>query len=166
MRIIGVDPGLIFTGVGIIENIAGSAYPGQNLKFIDTELIKLPRGDLSKRLLYLHDELMKIIRETKVDVMAVEDQFFGKNAQTAFKTGQARGTAILAAARSDLPVVLLPPARVKQAVVGHGRASKEQVQHMVSQILKLSTVPKSLDCSDALAVAICHAFTPNLQPDS
>lgn len=166
MRIIGVDPGLVYTGVGIIESIAGCAYPGQNLKFIDTVLIKLPKGDLAKRLLYLHDELKKLIDETQVDVMAVEDQFFGKNVQTAFKTGQARGTAMLAAARSGIPVVLLPPARVKQAVVGHGRASKEQVRHMVGQILDLNSIPKSFDCSDALAVAICHAFTPDSQPDS
>lgn len=166
MRIIGIDPGLVYTGIGIIESVEGSAYPGQNLKFIRSELIKLPKGDLSKRLAFLYDELMKIIDNSRADVMAVEDQFFGKNIQTAFKTGQARGTALLAAAKSGLPVVLLPPARVKQAVVGHGRASKEQIRHMVCQILNLHPAPKSLDCSDALAVAICHAFTPSLQPDS
>ncbi len=161
MRIIGVDPGLTNTGVGIIDREQGAVGPGQGLHFIHTELIKPPRGDLSSRLLYIHEKLIEVIDRTAAQVMAVEDQFFGKNVQTALKTGQARGAALLAAARRDIPVMLFPPARVKQSVVGNGQASKEQVRHMITQILNLQSAPKSLDCSDALAVALCCAFKPD-----
>ncbi len=162
MRIIGVDPGLGNTGVGVIEKRPGAVNPGAGLNYIYSEVLRTPRGTLSQRLLYLHEHLMAIVKETGAEVMAVEDQFFGKNVQTAFKTGQARGAALLAAARCELPVILIPPARVKMAVVGNGRASKEQVRHMVGQILNLSSLPSSLDCSDALAVALCHAFSPDI----
>jgi len=162
MRIIGVDPGLGNTGVGVIEKRPGAVNPGAGLNYIYSEVLRSPRGTLSQRLLYLHEHLMAIVKETGAEVMAVEDQFFGKNVQTAFKTGQARGAALLAAARCELPVILIPPARVKMAVVGNGRASKEQVRHMVGQILNLSSLPSSLDCSDALAVALCHAFSSDL----
>ncbi len=160
MRIIGVDPGLSYTGVGVIEKKTVAMTPGLGVHFISTEVLKPPRDDLAKKLLYIHEKLMALIGETGAEVMAVEDQFFGKNVQTAFKTGQARGAALLAAARCEIPVTLYPPARVKQAVVGNGRASKEQVRHMVLQILNLRSIPASLDCSDALAVALCQAFKP------
>lgn len=160
MRIIGVDPGLGSTGVAVIEKMPGVVNPGDGLHYICSEVLRPPRGELSERLLYLHERLMTIARDTRAQVMAVEDQFFGKNVQTAFKTGQARGAALLAAARCQLPVTLLPPARIKLAVVGNGQASKEQVRHMVAQILNLRSIPGSLDCSDALAVALCQAFSP------
>ncbi|TKJ42518.1 crossover junction endodeoxyribonuclease RuvC [candidate division LCP-89 bacterium B3_LCP] len=162
MRIIGVDPGLVSCGVGIVDSLSNNKGHRDDIKFIHTEVIKPPKGDLSKRLLFLHDHLVDIIKRQNAIVMAIEDQFYGKNVQTAFKTGQARGAALLAAARCGLDTTLFPPARVKLAIVGNGRASKEQVRHMVGQILNLKQLPSSLDCSDALAVAICRAFTPNL----
>lgn len=164
MRIIGVDPGLISCGVGVIEKVSGEVHPGEGLKFIYSGVLKPPRGDLARRLLYLHENLVSIIRDHRAEVMAVEDQFFGKNVQTAFKTGQARGAALLAAARCGLQTILYPPARVKLAITGNGRASKEQVQHMVGQILNLQTLPHSLDCSDALAVALCRALSRDETP--
>ncbi len=157
MRIIGVDPGLVVTGVGVIQ--AGDRHPNDEFTYIHSQIIRPPGSDLSQRLLHLHEDLMTIIREMECEVMAVEDQFFGTNVQTAFKTGQARGAALLAAARSSIPARLYPPARIKQAVVGNGMASKEQVRHLVEQILKVASLPRALDCSDALAVALCHAFT-------
>jgi crossover junction endodeoxyribonuclease RuvC len=163
VRIIGVDPGLVSTGVGIIAT--ADASPGAprrgsgEFRFLQTLTLKPPTGDLSRRLLFLHRHLLDLIRQWQGEVMAVEDQFYGDNAQTAFKTGQARGAALLAAAYAEIPVMLYPPARVKLAVVGNGRASKEQVQHMVRQILAINSLPPSLDCSDALAVALCHAFS-------
>ena len=163
MRIMGVDPGLVSTGVGIIETGSPSKHTSQRgsgeFRFLQTLTLKPPPGDLSRRLLFLHRHLLDLIRQWQAEVMAVEDQFYGDNAQTAFKTGQARGAALLAAAYAEIPVTLYPPARVKLAVVGNGRASKEQVQHMVGQILATQTLPPSLDCSDALAVALCHAYT-------
>lgn len=130
------------------------------LHYVFSKALKPPRGDLTQRLLYLHDNLMAILRDVNAEVMAVEDQFYGKNFQTAFKTGQARGAALLAAARYGIATVSYPPARVKLAVVGNGRANKEQVRHMVGQILKLQKMPESLDCSDALAIALCRAMAP------
>ena len=159
MRIIGVDPGLASCGVGVIDKLPGVVHPEDGLSFIHTEALRPPRGDLSQRLLYLHQHLVAIIRETQVEVMAVEDQFSGKNIQTAFKTGQAKGAALLAAAHCGIPVSLYSPARVKLAVVGNGRASKEQVRYLVGQILSLKSLPDSMDCSDALAVALCHALS-------
>ncbi len=163
MRIMGVDPGLVTTGAGIIE-AGGSGCqtlsgPGGEFRFLYSDAIKPPPGDLPLRLLYLHDHLAELISRFDCRAVAVEDQFYGVNAQTAFKTGQARGAALLAAARCGVPVTLYPPARIKQAVVGTGRASKEQVQRLVMQILNVASLPAALDCSDALAVALCHGFT-------
>ncbi len=161
MRIIGVDPGLACTGVGIIEiEDQGSRNTQRDrTQFIHTELLRPPRTELAQRLLYLHDHLIAAIHEWHCDMMAVEDQFFGTNIQTAFKTGQARGAALLAAAQCELKVALYAPARVKMAVVGNGQASKEQVRYVIAQILRLpkGLQPMALDCSDALAVALCHA---------
>ncbi len=165
MRIIGVDPGLVSCGVGVIEKSSRAVFRDDEFHFVYTIALKPPRGDLTRRLLYLHENLMTIIRDTHAEVMAVEDQFFGKNIQTAFKTGQARGAALLAAARSGIATISYSPARVKLAVVGNGRASKEQVRHMVGQILRLKSLPDSLDCSDALAVALCRALTPAEAPN-
>ncbi|MCX6641082.1 MAG: crossover junction endodeoxyribonuclease RuvC [bacterium] len=159
MLIIGVDPGLVCTGVGIISKPRGLHLPVDSFTFILADVIKPPKGELPARLLFLHEKLLKIIQESGAEAMAIEDQFFGNNAQTAFKTGQARGAALLAAARCGLPVTLYPPARVKMAVVGHGNASKEQVRHLVQQILKVQSLPASLDSSDALAVALCHGLS-------
>ena len=163
MRIIGVDPVLVCTGVGIIETPDSLKKTSQRgsaeFQFLQTLTLKPPSGDLSRRLIFLHRHLLDLIHQWQADVMAVEDQFYGNNAQTAFKTGQARGAALLAAAYAEIPVMLYPPARVKLALVGNGRASKEQVQHMVRQILATNALPPSLDCSDALAVALCHAFS-------
>lgn len=160
MRIIGVDPGLANTGVGVIEKSPGALNPDEGFYLILSDVLRPPRGELSRRLLFIHERLTAVISETRAEVMAVEDQFYGTNIQTAFKTGQAKGAALLAAARCGLPVMLYAPARVKLAVVGNGRASKEQVRHLVGQILRLKSPLKSLDCSDALAVALCHAFSP------
>jgi crossover junction endodeoxyribonuclease RuvC len=166
LRIIGVDPGLVSTGVGIIEGRRDDAEAGRrsgrDFELINSFVLKPPPLALARRLLYLHDNLLEIIHDARAEVMAVEDQFYGVNVQTAFKTGQARGAALLAAAHADIPVELYPPARVKMALVGNGRASKEQVQHMVGQILATNALPSSLDCSDALAVALCHAFTTSV----
>jgi crossover junction endodeoxyribonuclease RuvC len=159
MLIIGVDPGLVCTGLGIIIKPPGTHCSVEDFQFVLADVIKPPKGELARRLLHIHNNLLEVIQRNKVEAMAIEDQFFGDNAQTALKTGQARGAALLAAARCGIPVTLYPPARVKMAVVGFGNASKEQVRHLVMQILRQSTLPASLDSSDALAVAICHGLS-------
>ncbi len=160
MRIIGVDPGLIHTGVGVIDKGDDQGSAGRGVSLVHVELLQPPRGELSARLLFIHERLVDLITRFQAVEMAVEDQFFGRNVQTAFKTGQARGAAVLAAAKCRIPVRLFPPARVKLAITGNGRAGKEQVRFMVTRILQLASAPESLDCTDALAVALTRAFSP------
>ncbi len=153
MRILGVDPGTWKTGVGIIET-QGNRY---QLVF---ETVIAVKGDLpiAKRLLQIYQGITACIREHKPEVVALENVFFGKDLQAMVKIGEARSCAMLAAAEQNLEVVEYPPARVKQAVSGNGRATKEQIQHMIKTLLGLKEAPKA-DSADALAVAICHVHT-------
>lgn len=151
MRVIGFDPGINITGFGILD------YDKRNAKAHGYGVIRPPKNKpLSERLKYLHDETMKLLNEFKPDVVAVEDTFYHKNFKSAMMLGQARGMVILAAARNDLPCSEFAPRKVKQSVVGNGNASKEQVQYMVQNILKLKDTPTPFDSSDALAVGICY----------
>lgn len=151
MRVIGFDPGINNTGFGILD------YNKRNAKAYGYGVIRPPKNKpLQERLKYLHDETMKLLSEFKPDVIAVEDTFYHKNFKSAMMLGQARGVIILAAARNDLPCAEFAPKKVKQSVVGNGNASKEQVQYMVQNILKLKDIPTPFDSSDALAVGICY----------
>ena len=112
--------------------------------------------ELSQRLLALETELMIWIKEFKPDVIAVERVFSQLNIRTAMSTGQAAGVALLIAARSGIPVAMHTPTEVKAAVTGSGRADKKQVALMVQKLLSLKEIPKPVDSTDALALAICH----------
>lgn len=150
MRILGIDPGTYKTGAGIIES-QGSAY-----KILHFEVIKPPaKKELPQRLGYIHRALQEIIEKFSPEVLALESVFFGKDLQAMVKIGEARACAMLAASAAGIDVVEYPPARVKQAVSGNGRATKEQVQHMIKILLNLKEMPAE-DGADALAVAICH----------
>ena len=109
-----------------------------------------------ERLPMLYDGLMELLREYKPDAVAIEELFFNKNVRTALAVGHARGVAILAAAHAGLAVAEYTPLQVKQAVVGYGRATKEQVQSMVKVLLHMDHIPRPDDAADALAIAICH----------
>lgn len=138
------------TGYGIVESEA------DRLVHIDCGVIVPPPKDpLSRRLFYIQEQLEGIIKETNPVQAAVEDVFFARNWRSALKLGQARGAALSALARFGLEVSEYAPAKVKQSVVGHGRAEKEQVQHMVRILLGLPELPEE-NAADALAVAICH----------
>ncbi len=151
MRVIGFDPGINITGFGILD------YNKRNAKAYGYGVIKPPqKKPLSERLKYLHEETMKLLNEFKPDAVAVEDTFYHKNFKSAMMLGQARGMVILAAARNNIPCSEFAPRKVKQSVVGNGNASKEQVQYMVQNILKLKETPTPFDSSDALAVGICY----------
>lgn len=151
MRVIGFDPGINITGFGILD------YNKRDAKAHGYGVIRPPKNkSLPERLNYLHEETMKLLNEFKPDVIAVEDTFYSKNFKSAMMLGQARGMVILAAARNDLPCSEFAPRKVKQSVVGNGNASKEQVQYMVQNILKLKDTPTPFDSSDALAVGICY----------
>ena len=147
----GIDPGSNCTGCGVIEEI------NNELKLVYWGSIKSKaRQSFSQRLKFIYDELVVIIQNFNPDEVAVEDMFFAANVKSALKLGQTRGIAILSAVNEGKPVAEYSPLEVKQSVVGYGRAEKQQVQEMVTAILKLKEKPEPFDASDALAVAICH----------
>jgi len=151
VRVLGVDPGLTRCGIGVVER------NGQKLSLVDLGVIRTPKeSDLAARLLELDGELALWIKRAKPDVIAIERVFSQLNVKTAMATGQAAGVAILLAAKSGLPIALHTPSEVKAAVTGSGRADKKQVAMMVKRILGLEEMPKPVDTTDALALAICH----------
>jgi crossover junction endodeoxyribonuclease RuvC len=150
LRILGIDPGLRVTGFGVIEQT------GQHLAYITSGCIRSGEGELPRRLGVLFAGLQEVIATTRPHCAAIEQVFVNVNPQSTLLLGQARGAAICAAVASALPVAEYTALQVKQAVVGAGKASKEQVQAMVRRLLKLPGNP-SADAADALACAICHA---------
>lgn len=150
VRILGIDPGTVITGFGVIEK------KRDRLKVIDYGIIK-PRAKstLAQRLKYIYQEISQTIKKSNLDIVIIEDIFFHKNFRSAAKIGEARSVAILAAANQGLEIIEYLPTEIKQSVTGNGRASKVQVQNMVKRILCLSELPFS-DAADALAAAICH----------
>ncbi|HBN45202.1 MAG TPA: crossover junction endodeoxyribonuclease RuvC [Candidatus Marinimicrobia bacterium] len=151
MRVIGFDPGINVTGFGILD------YSKRNAKAHGYGVIRPPQNKpLQDRLHYLHEETMKLLTEFQPNVVAVEDTFYHKNFKSALMLGQARGMVLLAAARNEITCTEFAPKKVKQSVVGNGNATKEQVQYMVQNILKLKDTPTPFDSSDALAVGLCY----------
>mgnify|MGYP001944223254 FL=1 len=112
--------------------------------------------DTSQRLVRIFDGVCEIMEHFRPDAVAIEELFFNKNVKTAISIGQARGVAIVAAAKYGVPIYEYTPLQVKQAVVGYGRAEKIQVQNMVKMLLGLNEIPKPDDAADALGIAICH----------
>jgi crossover junction endodeoxyribonuclease RuvC len=150
MRALGIDPGTLRLGWGIVER------DGNRLVHVAHGVIALePGAPLSERLVGIADGLEALIEKYAPTVGAVEALFFNKDAQAAAKLGHARGVAMLCLGRAELEVGEYPPARVKQTVVGSGRAEKQQVAMMVKALLGLSALPP-LDAADALAVSITH----------
>ncbi|MFZ5596172.1 MAG: crossover junction endodeoxyribonuclease RuvC [Bacillota bacterium] len=153
MLILGIDPGTAITGFGVVD------YTGNSFRVYEYGCVRTdPSLDLSLRLNAIHRELTGLISRRRPDHFAVEELFFNKNAKTALAVGHARGVAMLAAVQAGVPVFEYTPLQVKQAVVGNGRAAKEQVQFMVRALLALKEIPRPDDVADALAVAVCHAF--------
>jgi crossover junction endodeoxyribonuclease RuvC len=150
--ILGIDPGITATGYGIIKLHDG----GPTMEECGT--IK-PEAKMSfpHRLNEIYDGVSKIIAAHKPNRIAIEDVFYGKNIRSTLAIGQARGVAILASVRAGIEISEYSPREIKRAVVGSGAASKEQVQFMVKELLKLENPPSPVDAADALAVALCHA---------
>jgi crossover junction endodeoxyribonuclease RuvC len=151
MKILGIDPGTVVMGYGVIES------DGDTIALVDFGAIKVPeKAAIGERLSLLYNELTKVIKKHRPDAVAVESPFISKNVRSAMAIGRAQAIAILAGANCKLDVCEYPPAKVKQAVAGYGTADKEQVQEMVRLQLNLRKAPTPTDASDALAVAICH----------
>ena len=151
MRILGVDPGTVNMGWGVIESDnAQTAY-------VNCGILKQQSGsEMGGRLLFFYEELLKIIEKYHPAVCAVESPFVGENIRSAFVLGKAQGIAILAAAAKGLRVVEYPPNLVKQRLSGYGHSSKEQMQTMLALLLNMENLPKQTDATDALAIALCH----------
>ena len=156
VRVLGIDPGTATMGFGIV------AVSGTTLVPVAYGVIRTPAGQpAALRLAAIHRDLGELIRRHRPHAMAVERLFLQKNRSSALHVGQARGVALLAAAQAGLPVYEYAPHEVKQAVVGYGRAAKDQVQRMVQALLGMARPPVPDDAADALAVAVCclHART-------
>jgi crossover junction endodeoxyribonuclease RuvC len=157
MRVLGIDPGTQVCGYGIVD------ADGSDLKAVDYGVVRCARGSLPERLRVIHDGLKEIVARYRPETAAVEGVFYGKNARTAMKIGEARGMVLVTLASAGLEVAEYAPATVKQSVVGSGRADKAQVQQMVRLILALPCLPEPPDAADALALAICHCHRARLR---
>ncbi len=150
--ILGVDPGSRITGFGIIKS------DGNKYEYVASGVIRTPNKEFPERLHQIFTDLSEVIIQHQPEQSAIEDVFMHVNPRGALKLGQARGAAIAAMTNQDLPVAEYSPRTIKQAIVGYGAATKDQVQHMVKLLLNIGGDLQE-DASDALAVAICHANT-------
>ena len=155
MRILGVDPGSITTGFGVVD------YERGRLSLVEQGSISSPRGaQLADRLCRIHEALLALIRRTSPETVAVEMPFAGQNAKSLIQLAHARGVVLLAARSAHLELYEYSPRTIKSAVVGYGGAEKQQVAKMVRVLVPAcANLVLSADASDALAVAICHAHT-------
>ena len=151
MIILGIDPGLTTTGFGILST------KNDQTKIIDYGIIQPNRKDtLSNRLYSIYEDIEELIKIFSPNILSIEDIFYGRNVKSAFYLGQARGVAMLCAAKHNMPVFEYSAKKVKQAITGNGNADKTQLQYMIKQIFKLKHLPEPLDASDAIGIALCH----------
>src|SRR5881394_1902902 len=155
MRVLGIDCGTEYTGYGIVEQHADG-----RLAFVMAGAIRLSRREsMAKRLSTVFTELSHLIFSTSPQMVAIEEVFYSVNAKSALKLGQVRGVAMLAASTQGIQVTEYAALSIKSAVVGYGRAEKQQVQMMVARLLQLEHCPQPADAADALAIAICDLHT-------
>lgn len=151
--VLGIDPGTNVMGYGLI------AIKGNQLTLIQFGVIHLSKyADHAIKLSKIFERITTLIQEYHPDEMAIEAPFFGENVQSMLKLGRAQGVAIAAAISQQVPIFEYAPKKVKQSVTGNGNASKEQVASMLSKLLSFQEIPKLLDATDALGVAVCHYF--------
>ncbi len=154
MRILGIDPGYAIVGFGVVESL------GFDFEVVNFGVITTPANiPIEDRLLMIFNDLNTVIERYKPEEMAIEELFFNTNHTTGIPVAEARGVILLCAKMHGIPVYEYTPLQVKQAVVGYGRAEKQQVIAMTTSMLKLPSPPKPDDAADALAIAICHGNT-------
>ena len=161
LRIMGIDPGTNYMGYGIIE-IEGNVPHAVVIGEIDMHRIKDPY----EKLRYIFDRVRALVEEYRPSEVAFESPFFGENVQSMLKLGRAQGVAVAAALNRDREVFEYAPSRIKQAITGSGSASKEQVAAIVKSMLKIDYMPRRLDATDGMAVALCHYFTARTPIDT
>jgi crossover junction endodeoxyribonuclease RuvC len=154
--ILGIDPGTNVLGYSVIEQ------RGKEITLLKMDVLKLGKiKDMSTRMKELFDLIVKIIDKYNPDILSIEAPFFGKNVQSMLKLGRAQGLCIAAAFSKSIPFVEYSPRKIKQSITGNGASSKEQVALMLQRIVKFEEIPKYLDATDALAVAVCHFHCQN-----
>jgi crossover junction endodeoxyribonuclease RuvC len=147
--ILGIDPGTLVMGFGIIE-VSSSGVA-----------LIIPKKDAYERLQIIHQKVCELLAQYSPHEFAIEAPFFGKNVQSMLKLGRAQGVAIAAAMQAGIPVTEYSPRKIKQSITGNGNADKLQVLKMLQRILSFDENPKYFDATDALAVAVCHHFQGN-----
>ena len=155
LRILGIDPGSRLTGFGVLD------FEADNPTYVACGTVQSIEGEFPDRLKLIFESVSKIVSEYRPDVVAIESVFVHRNAGSALKLGHARSAALCATFELDVEVVEYAPREIKQAVVGNGSATKDQVQHMVVSLLQLDGAPSS-DAADALATALCHGHQRRL----
>jgi crossover junction endodeoxyribonuclease RuvC len=156
--VLGIDPGTAVTGYGIVKG--DRALPP---RLIECGVIRTkPRDPLASRLQEIYEGVSELIKRHRPDALSVEDVFYARNVRTTVVLGHARGVILLAAANARLEIAEYPPAEIKKAVVGTGAATKEQVQFMVTRILRLKSPPQPSDAADGVAAALAHIMAPRL----
>ncbi len=153
-RIMGIDPGTNYMGYGVVE-VEGRTLRSVVLGDIDLHTM----SDPYRKLRYIFDRVSKLVDDYGPSEVALESPFFGTNVQSMLKLGRAQGVAIAAALSRDREVFEYAPSRIKQAIAGSGSASKEQVAAIVKRMLRIDYMPRRLDATDGMAVAMCHYFT-------
>ena len=152
MIVLGVDPGASTTGYGVV-----SRGPNGTVSLLECGVIRTDASTpLARRLKEIFEGITDVLTRHPASVVAVEGVFYSKNVRTTVVLGHARGAVLLAATMRDVPVAEYSPAEIKNAVVGHGRATKEQVQFMIQRLLRLKSPPQPADAADGVAVALCH----------
>ena len=151
--LLGIDPGTVVMGYGIIQQknqqFSALQYGVIRLHHYTTHALKLQK---------IFERVGALVDDFQPDEVVLEAPFYGKNVQAMLKLGRAQGVAMAAALAREVPITEYAPRKIKQAVTGHGSASKEQVAHMLMSLLQLQSMPDLLDASDALAAAVCHAY--------
>lgn len=155
ITILGIDPGTAIVGYAVVK-----CNPFSNIEespeIIDYGIIKTAKDTRPRRLRIIHQSVLSLMEQYTPNVLAVERVFFQKNIRTAMFVGEAQGVIMLAAAQSEMDVFEYTPLQVKEALTGHGRASKEEVQFMIKTLLSLERPPRPDDVADAIAIAFCH----------
>lgn len=154
--ILGIDPGTLLMGYGIIRICKGK------MLVLEMQTLRLPaKKDNHERLHLIHQKVVELINEFQPHECAIEAPFFGKNVQSMLKLGRAQGVAIAAVMQAGIPVTEYSPRKVKQSITGNGNADKEQVWKMLMTLLTLKEKPDYPDAADAVAIAVCHHFQGN-----
>jgi len=158
MIVLGIDPGTACTGYGVVQGDG----PGL-VSLVECGVIRTrARDPLAARLTEIYDGVVELLARHRPDALSVEDVFYAKNVRTTVVLGHARGVVLLAGQQAGIDIRELPPAEIKKAVVGNGAATKEQVQFMLTRLLRLKTAPQPSDAADGVAAALACLMAPRL----